>query len=615
MLGDFSFSRHFAKSLQKSLSHPRLNGTEPTSALLNKSKLNSLTILNKPLVTLNMNRHMLVESRLFLNDSTETSPQDILSGISKDTLLKIARTFLSHGNVSVISFIEKFICQENIEIARKGLEKLSVEKIPQLRISDYYILTTTVSLNFYELVNNCACPEKDEVHPATIEFKVLKAYLKLNDLEAAKDEVILRTIPEGLPLRPTWLLLISMLRYHSIINVSILKELYSQIVKANLFLEFLNSCQPILLQRLLESLNCPCKEEYIIRFVNLILPTLASIKENRPLEIEIPKDSKFEEVNQFIKSMSHQSIIDDIDYKSLRSAPIFQKDDNTYIPTLPILLIEQIYKGLYFRLSNINSKLKIVRNLKSYLGEFFTEKILFDNLLRTIFRGKYYKKSDSEMKPLSDGNGNPDFYMRNGNKVFIFEIKDALLNSTVICSQDYEVVKSAIYEKFHTNSKGHPKGVSQLAINCEQILTGNIKWDTKYKPNRVKIYPIIVVTDNVFTVPGLNQILNHWFDEYISVNYPDIDKTRIMPLTVLSIDSLICFQDYISNNLEQYLSGYSPHAVPRMYIGNKPMNEELLLERYQDSTMPFDLWLRKQINVDWRNKILQYLSDSDIILT
>ncbi len=219
------------------------------------------------------------------------------------------------------------------------------------------------------------------------------------------------------------------------------------------------------------------------------------------------------------------------------------------------------------------------------------------------------------MKPLSDGNGNPDFYMRNGNKVFIFEIKDALLNSTVICSQDYEVVKSAIYEKFHTNSKGHPKGVSQLAINCEQILTGNIKWDTKYKPNRVKIYPIIVVTDNVFTVPGLNQILNHWFDEYISVNYPDIDKTRIMPLTVLSIDSLICFQDYISNNLEQYLSGYSPHAVPRMYIGNKPMNEELLLERYQDSTMPFDLWLRKQINVDWRNKILQYLSDSDIILT
>jgi len=551
---------------------------------------------------------------MFLNDTVKESPQELLKGISKDTLTKIARTFLAHQNVNVISFIENFICQENIETARTGLEKLSVEKTPQFQIKDYYILTTTVSLNFYELISSCICSEKDELVPSEIELAVLKSYLKLNDLEAAKDEVILRTIPEETNLRPTWLLLISMLRYHSITNVSLIKELYSQIVKANLFIDFLNSAQPILSQKLLESLNCPSKEEYITRFINLILPTLASIKENRPLEIVIPKDSKFDEINLFVKSLSHQSIPGDIDYKALRSAPIFQKDDNTYIPTLPIFLLEQIYKGLYFRLNEINSKLKIVDNLKSYIGEEFTEKTLFDNILRMIFKGKFYKRSDSEMSPLSDGNGNPDFYMRNGNKIFIFELKDALLNSSVICSQDYEAIKSAIYEKFHTNSKGHPKGVSQLANNCAQILAGNIKWDTKYKTNRVKIYPIIVVTDNVFTVPGFNQILNHWFDEYISTHYPVLDKTKIMPLTIISLDSIICFPDAISKKFEQYLSEYSSHTTPQKYIGNKPMKEDTLLQKYQESTMPFDLWLHRQINMDWRNRLLQYLSNNNIVL-
>ncbi|MBD5197507.1 MAG: hypothetical protein HDS89_08690 [Bacteroidales bacterium] len=555
-----------------------------------------------------MKRQIILESRLFFKDQIKESFEDCLKGISKSTLLKISQTFIAYRDVNVIDFIGTFISSENLDLAQQGLDILSIRRGNNYKIKDYYILTSTVSLIFYERIIDLETPETDEITPKDIEYGVLKAYLLLNDIEAQKDEQILSTLSYNVQMKPSWLMLIAMLRYHAVINVSLLKEFYVQLVKAHAFLIFLQTHQPELLQELLREFSCNRIEEFLIRFVNFVLPAIDSIAKKQKTEITVPKIADYEEVIHFADALSHVTINEDIDFKSLRSVPMHKINDNVYIPIMPLFLIEQIYKGLYFRLSRINRKLKIVPDLKSYIGKEFTENVLFYNVIRNVFKNRYFQRSGIEMDLLADGRGNPDYYIRNGNKVYIFELKDVLLNSNVLTSQDYSKIEPELREKFYKNSKGHHKRVTQLAHNCKDILSGTIKWDTAYKPRRVKIWPIIVVTDNIFSIPGFNQILNNWFQEYLNTEISGINQDQVQPLTVITLDTLLYFPKNEVPNIDRLLSGYSTYLNPQLFIGSKPLTEYETTVKYQESMNPFDLVLAKRAIIDWKKLISEKIS-------
>lgn len=266
------------------------------------------------------------------------------------------------------------------------------------------------------------------------------------------------------------------------------------------------------------------------------------------------------------------------------------------------------YKGLYFRLLKINRKLKIIPDLKSYIGAEFTENVLFYDAIKNIFKNKYFQRSGIQMEPFSKGKGNPDYYIRNGNKIYIFELKDVLLNSKVISSQDYNVIEPELREKFYKNSKGHNKGVTQLAHNCDDILSGLAKWDTAYKPRRVKIWPIIVVTDNIFSIPGFNQILNNWFQDYLDTEINGINRAQIHPLIVMSIDTLLLLSAYEVKDLDKFLSMYSINLDPQKFIGSKPLTEQETIIKYQESMNPFDLIMANKTPTDWNKLIYDKIS-------
>lgn len=555
-----------------------------------------------------MKRQIILESRLFFKYEIKESFEECLKGISKLTLLKVAQTFLAHRDVNVIDFIGTFISHENSDLAQQGVYNLSIKRGADFEIEDYFVLTSTVSLKFYERIFALETPETDEVSLSDIEYGVLKAYLLLNDVEANKDENILSTLPDNVQMKPSWLMLIAMLRYHEVINVSLLKEFYAQLIKAHAFLVFLQIHQPILLEELLRGFSCNTIEEYLIRFVNFVLPAVDSLIKKRKTEITVPPVEDFEKVIHFADAISHITINEDIDFKSLRSVPMHKFGYNVYIPVMPLFLIEQIYKGLYFRLNRINRKLKLVPDLKSYIGTEFTEKVLFYDVIRNMFKDRYFQRSGIEMEPLSNGRGNPDFYVRNGNKVYIFELKDVLLNSNTLTSQDYGIIEPELREKFYKNSKGHNKGVTQLAQNCKDILSGAIKWDTRYKAHRVKIWPIIVVTDNIFSIPGFNQILNNWFQEYLDTELSGINKDQIHPLTVISIDTLLNLSSNDARELDNLLSNYSINLYPKQFIGSKPLSIQEASIKYQESMNPFDLVLANRSRTDWKKLITEKIT-------
>lgn len=555
-----------------------------------------------------MKYQILLESRLFFKNEIKESFEECLNGISKSTLLKIAQTFIAYRDVNIIDFIGTFISHENTHLVQQGLDILNIRRGNNFKIKDYFVLTSTVSLKFYERIFDLETPETDEISPKNIEYGVMKAYLLLNDIEANKDEHILSTLPDNIQTKSSWLMLIAMLRYHAIINVSLVREFYAQLIKAHEFLIFLQKNQFILFQELLREFSCNKIEEYLIRFVNFVLPAIDSIVNKRKTEITVPQIADYDDVIHFADALSHTNINEDIDFRLLRSVPMHKIGNNTYIPVMPLFLIEQAYKGLYFRLSRINRNLKIVPDLKSYIGKEFTENVLFYNAIKNVFQNRYFQRSGIEMDPLSDGKGNPDYYIRNGNKVYIFELKDVLLNSTVLTSQDYNIIEPELREKFYKNSKGHNKGVTQLAHNCKDILAGSINWDTVYKPHRVTIWPIIVVTDNIFSVPGFNQILNNWFQEYLDTEISGINKNQIHPLTVISLDTLLYFPPKEVSRIEELLSGYSTCLNPQRYIGSMPLTEYEASIKYQESMNSFDLVFANRTTTNWNKLILEKIS-------
>lgn len=165
-----------------------------------------------------------------------------------------------------------------------------------------------------------------------------------------------------------------------------------------------------------------------------------------------------------------------------------------------------------------------------------------------IGRKSYIHYSGAEMR--SKGFlGEPDYYIRNGNDIFLFEFKDSLYRKEDKVECDYEKVKSSIEKKLVRKENGKPSAIEQLCNGIALILNDKFRIDLGIRSNKVKIYPILVVGDSTFTNVGTNFILNDYFKTEISNR--NIDNKNIRPLILVSIDSLILYQfDFEEKNLK-----------------------------------------------------------------
>lgn len=79
----------------------------------------------------------------------------------------------------------------------------------------------------------------------------------------------------------------------------------------------------------------------------------------------------------------------------------------------------------------------------------------------------------------------PDYYIRNGNKIFLFESKDILIPSETKVSNDYENISSELKKRLYYEEKRNGgidnKAVLQLLNNTQKILRKTAEWDQGYK--------------------------------------------------------------------------------------------------------------------------------------
>ncbi len=419
----------------------------------------------------------------------------------------------------------------------------------------------------------------------THELRIFKAYILIGDQLVNKATSLNPQTNFGLATL-IWPKLVKQFEFNIRVD-----PMYQSVKSLLLFnqLEKSNEIRPYV-TKWIGSFNRPSHWNYILDLMNLC--SIRFIKENNnanikfnPFVIEssLEFESIFEDlvidVSQFsaLKTLSN-------DYIRIREKPLL-RSFGKYIVLNWDFLFNKLYSSLlfsFYKNSGISEKYKKFVDFKSYVGTNFSEKILLRRIFISCFKRDHIVLSFDD-----DQTGIPDCYYRNGNKLFIFEFKDALISSAVIQNQSFEEIKNDIDIRFVKNASNKPKGVLQLVEHLKKIDSGQFHFDnlsinTRIKRRNIRIYPIIVYTHPIHSMSGINDYLNGRFKESLDkVDFNQIDSKNIKPLTLIDLEyffrTLIVFHEK-GIKLENKIDSYHSICKTKMMKIKKNAN----IERYVD---------------------------------
>ena len=346
---------------------------------------------------------------------------------------------------------------------------------------------------------------------------------------------------------------------------------------------------------------------YLYDAIRLILFPLQNKQGNFPrIELNSQRDGE-----KFLRSHSFKEdkivpLETNQDYTYFKSHPLIELNDGTYLPISPIFCINHIYKSIYFEFKAINESFLGTANhikgqgLLSIFTTEFSEQTLFERYARNaICRHRGIKKSDRDCKKEETFGHEPDFYLRDGNNIILFENKDIMIPDHIVCSKQYDQLEQELDKKLVK------KGINQLIYNIKQFENKTFKWDSNL-PNKPKIYPVLVIDDSSLCAPGLNYILNEVFQQQLKCNNI---KLKVYPLAIVELDTLIAFANYFQlpnvrfkKLLEQYYDYISRNKRPEKI--DQLMRE--VLHKY----FPFYIFMSQEIvNTPFDNTIFEEVLD------
>lgn len=346
---------------------------------------------------------------------------------------------------------------------------------------------------------------------------------------------------------------------------------------------------------------------YLYDAIRLILFPLQNKQGNFPrIELNSQRDGE-----KFLRSHSFKEdtivpLETNQDYTYFKSHPLIELNDGTYLPISPIFCINHIYKSIYFEFRAINESFLGTANyikgqgLLSIFTTEFSEQTLFERYVRNaIGRHRGIKKSDRDCKIEQRFGHEPDFYLRDGNNIILFENKDIMIPDHIISSKQYDQLEQELDKKLVK------KGINQLIYNIKQLENKTFKWDSNV-PNKPKIYPVLVIDDSSLCAPGLNFILNEVFQQQLKCNNI---KLKVYPLAIVELDTLIAFANYLQlpdvrfkKLLEQYYDYISKNK--------RPEKVEQLLREVLHKYFPFYIFMSQEIvNTPFDNTIFEEVLD------
>lgn len=547
----------------------------------------------------------LLEFEVAFPDEQPLTPQEYLKGGRRVIILDAATHFLGFKTYNSKfsdnrEFFRMFFRTENQEFAQKIYKRISIIEESGTQIG---IINNYTSLNLFECF--FSNPEEPETQTeAEFERNLFKAYLVLNS-EFSKTQYNAFESTKDLDdqLKIPMMIFCMYFAINDKTNFDISEIWMTQIIKAIYLFEYLDT-SPImkpLLAAFLSHFNSSTWQDYL---KDLIPLTISSIKNEREAhtDIVVTPGEKFEESCAFIEKLIVKEADEllENDFLTTRATPFYKVKDGVYRIIFNLFVVEKIFKGVYFLLRDVNKTLPRgikITDIKGIYCHEFSEKTLLYRIMDILYPDKCVKFNGQKLADIGI-DGAPDYYIRKNKKIILFESKDFLIRADLKASFDYniydeEFAKTLYYEEL-PNGKEKAGAVMQLIGNIKKLLNNSFPPDKDYYFKDIFIYPILITHDLQYDTPGLNELVNYWFqDELAILQEGGLFIHHIKPLTIINIDALVYHQVGLSENvpLHEVLDAF--HEFTKLKTGINFNTFEEAKEYRMGKMIPFSLFLTK----------------------
>lgn len=509
----------------------------------------------------NVGMVQLLEFKVAFPGDKPLSVEEYLKGGSKAMILKVAAFLLGsksqdskyHDNRE---FLGAIFGPENNALANSVNDKITEIERKGTRVR---IINTYASLKLFESFFTKEEEPETQTHDE-FETNIFKAYLTLNsEFTKNQDAAISSTEELEDELKIAMMMFCSDYPISDKENYDIKQVWGSQMIKTIYLFQYLerNVATRPLLSAFLAYFNKATWQDYLKSFVSLTIPSIKDEKEGHT-DIRVTNDDDFEQNCSFIEKLmvNEYDELDANDFLTLRAKPLYKIENGVYRIIFDLFLVEKIFKGVYFSLRDTNEKLPVGQKITGWKGIYcyeFSEKTLAYKVIESIFPDKSIKFTGQQLTDMKVI-GAPDYYVRKGNNIFVFESKDFLIRADKKVSFDYSIYEEefskTLYYEMLPNGKEKAGAVIQLINTIRKLLKSELKVDTDYKYKDVFIYPILLTHDRQYDVFGLNTLVNYWFQyELQGLKEEGLFTHKVKPLTVVNIDSLIYHQGGLKENI------------------------------------------------------------------
>lgn len=297
-----------------------------------------------------------------------------------------------------------------------------------------------------------------------------------------------------------------------------------------------------------------------------------------------------------------------IDYRRFRSQPFVHLQDDEYVVINNQLLCERLFNSLSFDFSPlINGKVDSC-GFFDYNKTFIEKQLFRDTFHKCLPAGVYTFPQKKYLEEPETPN-EPDFYVRyKKGELIIAECKAIKMNGVCRDDGDYLRLLEELREKIVIKTRNldkarkpyqrvpEPIGIGQLINHIENIENDSFRWDRSL-PDSVAYYPLLVLEDVRFLVPGFLSMINRWFYEELQKRGIDTRKVACLPVMALSIDTLFLYDSLIAHQhltrlIESFLSTNAnfdsengiycihPHADFDDFLRQNAYNKSSFAERW-----------------------------------
>lgn len=339
-------------------------------------------------------------------------------------------------------------------------------------------------------------------------------------------------------------------------DFELLKIAYTSAYKIEELLSFLNSNPEFeyLIDDLCNYFNVSNQKSLLNQVKYLLLHVLS---------LRIYDGYKFSPSDQesinFLDSLISENILAESDFIHLRNNPIYKIDDNSYSIVDPYFVMDKFTKSVKFILKesydNYNKLDKKSSKFFSVMNKRYSEEYLMINLLNRIFNKKYYLKQEK----IKNSKKEPDFYFRHDKNIFLFEYKDVLIPKEIKSNGDIDEIINVLKEKFLYDTKNNKDiGIGQLVNHILDISNSEFSFDKGINLNKKNtIYPILLLSDRMFEIPGLNYIMNIWFREKLNLQISN--NLIVKNLILMDIDTFIFYEEYFTKKEKNFKAILDEH--------------------------------------------------------